>query len=202
MSIRGSIEKSHPFLGRLPRLNRCSQPSTTAVIARGKAPWQSPGRQYRQTQRQRQAPHPKPPLLKGGGRAKARSEGFAAATADSPTGFGALVHTCRLNPPPINCSSNLWAAPFDKGAMIGAYLRQIRSAAGLPPPFGHPPHKCGGQGVRCLPLVWRLSPLNTRRLPEGELPRRGKRGHPGVRRFAAHNDSGGRGGGCEFALVR
>ena len=26
-----------------------------------------------------------------------------------------------------------------------ATLRRIRSAAGLPPPFGHPPHKCGGQ---------------------------------------------------------
>ena len=29
----------------------------------------------------------------------------------------------RMNPPPINCQGNLWAAPFDKGAMIGAYLR-------------------------------------------------------------------------------
>ena len=58
-------------------------------------------------------------------------------------------------------------------------LRRIRTAAGLPPPFGHPPHKCGGQGVRCLPLVWRLSPLNTRRLPRG---------------FAPRNDSGGRRG--------
>ena len=28
-------------------------------------------------------------------------------------------------------------------------------------------------------------------LPGGELPRRGKRGHPGVRRFAARNDRGG-----------
>ena len=28
----------------------------------------------------------------------------------------------RMNPPPINCQGNLWAAPFDKGAMIGAYL--------------------------------------------------------------------------------
>ena len=55
----------------------------------------------------------------------------------------------------------------------------------------------GGQGVRCLPLVWRLSPLNTRRLPEGELPRRGKRGHPGVRGFAPRNDSGGRGVGAD-----
>ena len=27
-----------------------------------------------------------------------------------------------------------------------ATLRRIRTAAGLPPPFGHPPHKCGGQG--------------------------------------------------------
>ena len=27
-----------------------------------------------------------------------------------------------------------------------AILRRIRTAAGLPPPFGHPPHKCGGQG--------------------------------------------------------
>ena len=26
-------------------------------------------------------------------------------------------------------------------------LRRIRTAAGLPPPFGHPPHKCGGQGI-------------------------------------------------------
>ena len=24
-------------------------------------------------------------------------------------------------------------------------FRRIRTAAGLPPPFGHPPHKCGGQ---------------------------------------------------------
>ena len=29
-------------------------------------------------------------------------------------------------------------------------------------------------------------------LPEGELPRRGKRSHPGVRRFAPRNDSAGR----------
>ena len=43
--------------------------------------------------------------------------------------------------------------------------------------------------MRCLP---RLSPLNTRRLPEGELPRRGKRGHPGVRGYAPRNDSGSR----------
>ena len=32
-----------------------------------------------------------------------------------------------------------------------ATLRRIRTAAGLPPPFGHPPHKCGGQGYcACL----------------------------------------------------
>ena len=30
----------------------------------------------------------------------------------------------------------------------------------------------------------------TRRLPEGELPQRGKRGHPGVRPFGPRNDGG------------
>ena len=33
-------------------------------------------------------------------------------------------------------------------------FRRIRTAAGLPPPFGHPPHKCGGQGDGAY--LWRF----------------------------------------------
>ena len=64
-------------------------------------------------------------------------------------------------------------------------LRRIRTAAGLPPPFGHPPHKCGGQGdgayLRRFPYRFCVS---------GDCQK--VRGHPGVRGFAPRNDSGGR----------
>ena len=31
----------------------------------------------------------------------------------------------RMNPPPINCQGNLWAAPFDKGAMTPSSFEQV-----------------------------------------------------------------------------
>ena len=48
----------------------------------------------------------------------------------------------------------------------------------------------GGKRVRCLSLALSVSVLRIGRLPEGELPRRGKRGHPGVRPLGPRNDGG------------
>ena len=96
------------------------QPPTTTVIARGKAPWQSPGGMLQKPPNQRQAPHPLAPLIYEGG-----------------------------------CPS----AAQDRGSMrhmvtSTVAFRRIRIAAGLPPPFGHPPHKCGGQGDGAY--LWRI----------------------------------------------
>ena len=56
------------------------------------------------------------------------------------------------------------------------------------PPLRTPPGPRRYSGQRSGECDGRAVEPN-RGLPEGELPRRGKRGHPGVRRFAARNDS-------------
>ena len=56
------------------------------------------------------------------------------------------------------------------------------------PPLRTPPGPRRYSGQRSGERDGRAVEPN-RGLPEGELPRRGKRGHPGVRRFAARNDS-------------
>ena len=71
----------------------------------------------------------KPPLLKGGGRAKARSEGFAVEFLVFALVFGKFVTFCCESP------SHGFAvpAPFDKGAFESYFFFQIKSSFALMP---------------------------------------------------------------------
>ena len=122
------------------------------------------------------APSPRPPLSLRA--AKRRTPGWPLLPlrGNSPSG-NLLVECCdthryqRHAPhplPPSFMRGDVQAQRRTGGSMrymvtFTVTFWRIRTAAGLPPPFGHPPLINAG----------------------------GKRGHHGVRRFAARNDSGG-----------
>ena len=102
-----------------PSLNRSSQPPTTTVIAKPvravAISWYSVAITWVSTA-------PKASLVKGRWLSASEVGGICSRRyefAETQCGF---ADAYRMNPPPINCPGNLWAAPFDKGAKIGAYL--------------------------------------------------------------------------------